>query len=320
MKFKQTLYVHKMNKSFPTNRSSFIQHKNFCKMKMIKYIKRLLFLVPVVFTISSCKKDNNKISPDIFYTVSVDAYTVTFSNETKDAISYKWDFGDGETSTEESPVHTYPGKGKFVPTLYATSADGITKEGSTVINISKTSSVKLDDNSLSDWDTVTHNVVIGGAGAGNFIKVKYDYDAENVYFYFEQNGKFSDGFIYDLYIDADNDPTTGYTTGDYPNGGFEVLLEGTMFDDWLDPYYHSGPQASFDGYVYQTLNEFYVVGTAVQSGNALKFEGALKRNKIKGLTGKGLKIGVEVFANDWSAIIGYSPDLSSDAFYLDMSE
>jgi hypothetical protein len=51
-----------------------------------------------------------------------------------------------------------------------------------------------------------------------------------------------------------------------------------------------------------------------------KFEFGISRSKIKGLTGKSLKIGVQVAANDWSAIIGYSPDQNADAFYLDMSE
>ena len=113
---------------------------------------------------------------------------------------------------------------------------------------------------------------------------------------------------------------TGYLTNEIPNGAYEVLLEGTIFDDWLDPYYHSGDQQSFDGYKYQNISEFWTVGAWEEKNGVLRFEGAIKRSKIRGLTGKGLKIGVQVAANDWSAIIGYSPDLGSDAFFLDMSE
>ena len=51
-----------------------------------------------------------------------------------------------------------------------------------------------------------------------------------------------------------------------------------------------------------------------------KFESGLVCSNIKGLTGKGLKIGVQVAANDRSAIIGYSPDQNVDAFYLNMGE
>ena len=270
---------------------------------------------------SSCKKDSSNPQPFVFYSVSVDGATVTFTNKSEKAVSYKWDFGDGATSTEESPTHTYPGKGKYVPTLFATTSDGTTGEASTVIHIAKVSGIKLDDNSLSDWDTVATNVVLAGSNSGNFIKAKYDYDANYVYVYFEQSTQKADGNIYDLYIDADNDITTGLLTGDIPNGGYEVLLEGTIFDEWLDPYYFIGSdQQNFGNYTYQNLNEFYKVGTVQQSGGVQKFEFGLVRSKIKGLTGKGLKIGVQVAANDWSAIIGYSPDQSADAFYLDMSE
>src|SRR6478736_4586703 len=134
-------------------------------MKVIQYIKCVMLVTIIAFMMNSCKKSDDKTPADIFYSISLEGYTVTFTNQTTGAVSYKWDFGDGETSTDESPVHTYPGKGKFVPTLYATTADGLTTEGSTVINISKNSAVDLTDNSFADWDTVTHNVV---SGAGTF--------------------------------------------------------------------------------------------------------------------------------------------------------
>ena len=273
-----------------------------------------------VWIFSSCKKESAGNAPFAFYSIEVHGSSVTFTNKSEGATTYKWDFGDGSESTEESPTHEYPGKGKYVPTLFATSADGVTSEASTVINISKTSGIKLDDHSLADWDTVTHNVVIGGSKSGNFIQAKYDYDGENVYFYFEQNTSKGEGNIYDMYIDADVDMSTGYLTNEIPNGAYEVLLEGTIFDDWLDPYYHSGDQQSFDGYKYQNISEFWTVGAWEEKNGVLRFEGAIKRSKIRGLTGKALKIGVQVAANDWSAIIGYSPDLESDAFFLDMSE
>jgi len=288
-------------------------------MKTTNLIILIVALIAAV-NFSSCKKDSSEPEPFVFYSVSVDGATVTFTNKSEGAASYEWDFGDGTTSTEESPVHTYPGKGKYVPTLYAIAANGVKGEASTVLQIAKTSSIKLDDNSLSDWDTVTYNVVVAGPNSGNFIKAKYDYDGNYVYVYFEQNTTHAAGNIYDLYIDADLDITTGYLTGEIKNGAYEVLLEGTILDDWLDPYYFTGNDQAAFSYDSQSINEFYQVGTIQQTGSVQKFEFALSRSKIKGLTGKGLKIGVQVAANDWSATIGYSPDQGSDAFYLDMSE
>lgn len=284
----------------------------------------LIFLIAVIFVaggLTSCKKENIGPEPFVFYSISVDGATVKFKNKSEGTVSYKWDFGDGTTSEEKSPTHTYPGKGKYVPTLYATTSAGKTGEASTVIQIAKVSSIKLDDNTLSDWDTVTHNVVLAGPDAGNFIKAKYDYDGNNIYIYFEQNTKTSDGNIYDLYIDGDNNISTGLLTGEIPNGAYEILLEGTIIGDWLDPYYFIGSdQQNFGNYTYQNINEFFKVGTIQQTGDVQKFEFSISRSKIKGLTGKGLKIGVQVAANDWSAIIGYSPDIETDPFFLDMSE
>jgi PKD repeat protein len=51
--------------------------------------------------------DNNSIAPA----------TVTFTNLSKNATSYSWDFGNGEISTEENPQVTYNEAGNFTVSL-----------------------------------------------------------------------------------------------------------------------------------------------------------------------------------------------------------
>ena len=46
-------------------------------------------------------------------------FKVKFFNECKDADSFLWDFGDGNTSTEMNPTHTYLSDGDFIITLTA---------------------------------------------------------------------------------------------------------------------------------------------------------------------------------------------------------
>ena len=53
------------------------------------------------------------------FTVATNVSTATFTNTTANATSYEWDFGDGTGSTEEHPVHEYPGDGIYVVTLTA---------------------------------------------------------------------------------------------------------------------------------------------------------------------------------------------------------
>ena len=45
--------------------------------------------------------------------------TVQFTNQSENADSYRWEFGDGATSTEESPKHTFTKCGLYLVELYA---------------------------------------------------------------------------------------------------------------------------------------------------------------------------------------------------------
>ncbi|PSR12613.1 MAG: transcriptional regulator [Bacteroidetes bacterium] len=51
---------------------------------------------------------------------------VPFVNETEKAETYLWDFGDGNTSTDLSPLHRYLGSGVYTVKLTATDAKGKT--------------------------------------------------------------------------------------------------------------------------------------------------------------------------------------------------
>ncbi len=51
------------------------------------------------------------------YLDSANYLTVHFMNESFGGEEYLWDFGDGATSTEENPVHTYAQEGEYIITL-----------------------------------------------------------------------------------------------------------------------------------------------------------------------------------------------------------
>ena len=42
---------------------------------------------------------------------------VTFINQSSSAETYFWDFGDGNTSSSENPVHTYDQDGTYIVQL-----------------------------------------------------------------------------------------------------------------------------------------------------------------------------------------------------------
>ncbi|CAM3986457.1 PKD domain-containing protein [Pedobacter westerhofensis] len=268
----------------------------------------------------SCKKDRSDIKTDLLYDITVNGATATFTVKTAGVTNYQWDFGDGQTSTDASPTHTYPGKGKYVPTLIAV-VDGKKTEASAVLRISKLSPVKIDDQSLDDWAGVTKDVIPLGPKKGVFNNVKLDYDGNYIYLYGEMTGKRSDAVIFDIYLDSDNNPATGLLTGTFIGGGYDILLEGPVLSQDLGIfYYNSTNQNDFSAFTPQSITEAYNLGTVKEEGGVVRFEVRFARGKLKGLTGSGLRIALQAIKNDWSATLGNAPDEGTSSFFFDMSE
>jgi PKD repeat protein len=73
--------------------------------------------------------DNESLKPAIptaqpvaNFNFEADDLTVTFTNTSANASTYAWTFGDGATSTQASPVHTYAAAGEYDVTLVASGA------------------------------------------------------------------------------------------------------------------------------------------------------------------------------------------------------
>jgi PKD repeat protein len=70
--------------------------------------------------------------PGAAFTFASAGLTVTFTNGTSGATSYSWNFGDGETSTQANPVHTYATGGVYTVTLTTGNSCGTTTITKTV--------------------------------------------------------------------------------------------------------------------------------------------------------------------------------------------
>jgi hypothetical protein len=71
-----------------------------------------------------------------FTVVDVERRLVAFKDETiGKPTAWKWDFGDGETSTEQNPLHTYKKAGNVVVILDTTDAEGKTSRRSKVWDV-----------------------------------------------------------------------------------------------------------------------------------------------------------------------------------------
>lgn len=83
-------------------------------------------------------------------------FNVSFQNTSSNAVNYLWDFGDGQTSTETNPTHTYAAEGLYMVTLKAirnVCNDTATHSAGIFVNISK--GVKLSNLSVTGTGSLT---------------------------------------------------------------------------------------------------------------------------------------------------------------------
>ncbi|WP_033325818.1 ThuA domain-containing protein [Promicromonospora sukumoe] len=102
--------------------------------------------------------------------------TVAFTGDRSGGVSYAWDFGDGHTSTEANPRHTYARVGSYDATLTVTYADG---ETSTVEVAAETTCTIPDDRGtvfLGDKDSGVTNDDLGGCTINDLIEDEREWD------------------------------------------------------------------------------------------------------------------------------------------------
>lgn len=98
---------------------------------------KFLFVILPVFILNACVEEETPIdyTNAACFEILNDSFltgdTIGFINCSENATEYIWDFGDGERSNSESPVHVYYSSGNYEVILIAKnefSSDTITKE------------------------------------------------------------------------------------------------------------------------------------------------------------------------------------------------
>lgn len=169
-------------------------------MKRIKLAAVLLFASACLF---SCSKKSSTPLPGVgfSYHASGDApATVAFTNESTNATSYIWNFGDGSaTSTAVNPSHVYIQSGEYTVTITATNETGSNTLHAT-INIQATTSLQVVVNdslghilqdatvtiyaSQSDYNSKSNavaSVLTNSAGIASFVglsTIQYFFDVQ----------------------------------------------------------------------------------------------------------------------------------------------
>lgn len=163
--------------------------------------------------------------------------TVSFSNSSKNAVSYIWNFGDGSTSTLYVPSHLYTKGGTYNVTLTAKNSEGkesiisktvVVKNAPTKLKINKVNVLKLPftDDKGKSWDFTDgpdlYFTVASTDGKTNFFKtfIAYDLTPDKIPGAFDEY----DGLPY----------TLGSFDYQYTLLFYDYDIDG---DDWIGGYY-----------------------------------------------------------------------------------
>ena len=192
------------------------------KQKII-YVLTTVLMLSCLF--NACDEQDNELefpfSVEISY--SVDSKQVAFSALTHSAVSWNWDFGDGNNSTDQNPVHIYDEGGYYVSKLTATDKDGntITKEVKLAIELTPyallTGDHTMEGYNGKTWKlTASHSV--------NDILANSD----ATFSLLDEDIEFLPTGAFDMYLglpEAYNDEFTFYYNGDYRQN----TTDGTSF-------------------------------------------------------------------------------------------
>lgn len=240
---------------------------------------------------SSCKK----AEPVAKFSFTTNGKTVTFVNESTDATSYTWNFGDQATSTEASPSHTYGDYGLYNVTLKAT-GDGGDNTASLDVEVLFVPDMVIDGN-FAKWTGIA---TLGEGTQGTLTKIKVTNDEKYLYVYVEGTADLR-GF-FDMYINSDNDLTTGAQSWYYPTGcGADYLLEGFIAEVGDADLFADDPSTDAWGWLPSIAAGSNLIKasalTTITGGKAIEF--SIMREMVANL-GTTLHLGFVDVAEDWN--------------------
>jgi PKD repeat protein len=129
-------------------------------------MKNVLIIIVISAVLASCTKKPEAIFDSGGHTI-LTTYETKFNNESKNAESFEWDFGDGGTSFEQNPSYTFDKSGTYDVSLTAISKSGKHSDTySQTINVLSSNKQLI----LNSWRYETQNIYAFQSGVlvGNY--------------------------------------------------------------------------------------------------------------------------------------------------------
>lgn len=95
-----------------------------CHTSIFPWLPAMLLLACAVAGVSAADQPTADFEAQDGYTNGFAPFTVQFVDHSPYAASWSWNFGDGQTSSEQNPSHTYSGAGTYSVTLTVHDSSG----------------------------------------------------------------------------------------------------------------------------------------------------------------------------------------------------
>lgn len=260
----------------------------------------LLAMITIATGFSSCKKDKEGSGLKAVFSYVADGFKVNFTNFSTNATEYMWDFGDGsgQTSAAKTPQHVFTRKGDFLVSLTVKNGTetNVFKDSVTIIG----PNIKIDGD-YSDWQYVPYTYQNAASYVSSVRSVKAFASSDAIYFYLEGTADMKME-IFDIYMDADNNPATGFNTWYYPlHSGADFLLEGSPFGGWGDILAHSGAQTAWSWAPVASFADALKFSTLSTTGGKNSIEFSIKRS-VLGTTRNFIHFGLVELTSGWAEV------------------
>ena len=217
--------------------------------------------------------------------------SVSFTSSSRDAVSYKWLFGDGSSSTAQQPTHVYQQRGQYDVTLVVTGANGctdsITKSGFVkilpaqvqVTNLPQEGCVPLlftPSVQVNSVEPVTaYHWEFGDGSSSDDAVPTYTYSKPGVYtvkLFYTTRGGCKDSVIYSYSVKAGVRPAVNFSakpvnTCAFLPVRFTDLTVGNPLTEWYWEFGDGGTSTSQNpAHIYGDTGRFTVKLTVTSDG------------------------------------------------------
>lgn len=214
----------------------------------IKKTSFLFFFTLIGLSLSSCSDKDDKtpsIPPNASFEIEIDELTVQFNNTSTDATSYIWVFGDGNTSTESDPTHTYAEAGTYPVELFATNSANETNTHKLSVTVELKDENSGDplpsfsitlDGEFDDWNEIPEEhlaIAVLDEGKSDYHRLKevrLIADETHIYMYLKLDVLHANAM--DIYLNTDGDTETGYNSWMWNATAGNYLMQGAYSSDY----------------------------------------------------------------------------------------